>query len=164
MKNTAQNATYTYKAVKEFIEHITEVDADGIFDFAITHLQWDDNGNLWFHIRGQSNSDGSVYNDANLYQAKPSGVINSYEPKDDSYWNTDWACDPIDFLENAKLRNRYFEKSKPCARFNKECGELTSRYIDPLWGKPVSFRNIWDKNEDNPFLCTIAGDIGQYCE
>ena len=159
---TTENATS--KAATDFIDHITEVEADGIFDFAITHSQTDDNGNLWFHVKGYSNSDGSKLTDLNLYQAKPSGIINSFEPKDDSYWNTDWACDPIDFLDNPKLRNRYFEKSKPCARFNKESGKLTSRYTDPLWEKPVSFRNIWDKNEDNPFLCTIAGGIEQYCE
>ena len=140
---TTENATS--KAATDFIDHITEVEADGIFDFAITHSQSDDNGNLWFHVKGFSNSDGSKLTDLNLYQAKPSGIINSFEPKDDSYWNTDWACDPIDFLDNPKLRNRYFEKSKPCARFNKESGELTSRYTDRLWEKPVSFKNIWEK-------------------
>jgi len=164
MKSTAQDATYTYKAVEEFLDHITEVEADGIFDFFITKLHWDMDNNLWFHVTGTSNTDGSKYRDLNLYQAKPSGVINSYEPKDNSYWNTDWASEPIDFVDDRKFRRRYFEGAKVCARFNKKSGALTSRYTDPLWGQPVNCRDIWSKTENNPFLCTIAGSPDQYCD
>jgi hypothetical protein len=160
------------RAADQLLLHLGDVEADGIFNFLIFDSITDDNGVFWFHLRGHSNSDNSTYRDGNLYEVRPSGVIRSYAPKErtdnkrSEYWNVDWGVSPLDNLYRSSgrrwLLGSYFDKPQIEARFNKETGELTSRYFQQFYpNKRVAVRALWAQF-DNPFRCTIAGNPEQY--
>ena len=153
-------------AAEELARHFTEVEADSIYHFVISDSIIDEEGNMWFHLKGYSNGDGSVYRDHNLYEVRASGEIREYEPNDDRYWDNDWYQSPLESLYSSKdLLKLYFNKPRPTARFNKKTGELTSRYLHSIfpkgthgYWKPKCIRKIWDHSEENPFCCAIAGN------
>jgi len=160
-------------ATAQLLDHIGDVEADGIFNFVIFDSITDDNGVFWFHLRGHSNTDGEIYRDGNLYEVRPSGVIRAYAPKEQrrSYWDIDWVESPLHQLyrsssslmgEGREFLKGFFDKPQIEARFNKETGELTSRYFQQLYpNKRVAVRALYARF-DNPFRCAIAGNPEQY--
>ena len=175
MRNTTPSSIPSCSSVtatNQLLDHIGDVEADGLFNFALLDSRTDDEGVFWFHLRGHSNSDDEIHRDDNLYEVRPSGVIRSYAPKerpDDErtkYWDHDWEVSPLGWLgwEHGRrwLLGTYFDKPQIEARFNKETGELTSRYFQQLYpNKRVAVRALWARF-DNPFRCTIAGNPAQY--
>jgi|TARA_R100000458_G_C8276883_1_gene252305 hypothetical protein len=159
-------------ATAQLLDHIGDVEADGIFNFGLLNSITDDDGVFWFHLRGYSNSDDEIHRDDKLYEVRPSGVIRSYSPKGRpdnewaEYWNIDWGYNPLDqlYFRHGRrwLLGSYFDEPQVEARFNKETGKLTSRYYDQFYPyKRVAVRALYARF-DNPFRCTIAGNPDQY--
>ena len=162
-------------AVAEFIDHTTDILADGIVEYQQDRQAFDAEGNLWFYLRGYSNTDGQVFRDHRLYQARvegswgnEKGVIRAFWPKDEvepTFWNEDWGSDPLDRLFWEGNRNwvlhAYFAKPEIEARFNKTTGALASRYFDLPFGGRRAVRGLYSE-KNNPLRCAIAGNPESY--
>ena len=163
-------------AVAEFIDHTTDILADGIVEYRQDRQAFDAEGNLWFYLRGYSNTDGGVFRDNRLYQARvegswgnEKGVIRAFWPKDpengEYFWNGDWGTDPLARLYfddmQRYLLGAHFDKPEIEARFNKKTGALTSRYFDLPFGERRAVRGLYSE-KNNPLRCTIAGNPETY--
>jgi len=162
-------------AVAEFIDHTTDILADGIIDYQQDRQAFDAEGNLWFYLRGYSNTDGEIVRDYRLYQARvegswgnEKGVIRAFWPDPEhepTYWDGDWETDPLARLYfddmQRYLLGVYFTKPEIEARFNPKTGALTSRYFDLPFGGRRAVRGLYSE-KNNPLRCTIAGNPESY--
>ncbi len=162
-------------AVAEFIDHTTDILADGIVDYQQDRQAFDAEGNLWFYLRGYSNTDGQVFRDYRLYQARiegswgnEKGVIRAFWPDPEhepTFWNEDWGSDPLDRLfwegNQSWILHAYFTKPEIEARFKANTGALTSRYFDLPFGGRRAVRGLYSE-KNNPLRCTIAGNPESY--